>query len=147
MGFGIELGLRGARDNPCQRIRLYREQPRERFLSEAELGLAAEAIEEAESKGVIGPHAAAGLRLCLFTGARQGEILAAKWEHLNRAQAIIRLPDSKTNTPRTIHLSDAPLEVLAVLPRVEPFIIAGAEPGQPFKNLSRSWIVARLPRS
>ena len=48
---------------------------RERFLSEVEIGAAADAIEQAEREGVIGPHAAAGLRLALFTGARSGEIV------------------------------------------------------------------------
>jgi integrase len=146
MSFALELGLRPPADNPCRRIRLYREQQRERFLSETEIGLAAEAIDEAEREGVIGVHAAAGLRLCLFTGARSGEITAAKWEHVNRTQRVIRLPDSKTNVPRTIHLSEAALEVLRTLPRVEPYLIAGALPGEPFKNLSRAWIIARARR-
>jgi integrase len=146
MGFGIDLKLRPPADNPCRRIPLYRERPRERFLSELEIGAAAEAIEEAERQGIIGPYAAAGLRLCLLTGCRQGEILAAEWEHVNWSQRIIRLPDSKTNIPRTIHLSDAALEVLRSLPRSGPYIIAGALKGEPFKNLSRSWIVARALR-
>jgi integrase len=146
MNFALGLGLRPPADNPCRRIRLYRERQRERFLSEAEIGLAAEAIEEAEREGVIGVHAAAGLRLCLFTGARQGEILAAKWEHVNREQRVIRLPDSKTNVPRTIYLSDAALEVIRTLTRVGPYLIAGALPGEAYQNLSRAWIIARARR-
>jgi integrase len=122
---------------------MYRERARERFLSEPEIGKAAAAIAKAEAEGVIGPHAAAGLRLALFTGARSGEITAAKWSHFDRTRKVIRLPDSKTNEPRTIHLSDAALEVLAGVPHVEPFIVAGAKKGEPFKNLGRSWIVAR----
>jgi hypothetical protein len=55
-------------------IKLYRENKRERFLSEVEIGAAADGITEAENRGVIGPFAAAGLRLALFTGARSGEI-------------------------------------------------------------------------
>jgi integrase len=53
------------------------------------------------------------------------------------------LPDSKTNEPRTIHLSDAAIEVLRAVPRVGPYIVAGAKPGEPYKNLGRAWIVAR----
>jgi integrase len=33
--------------------------------------------------------------------------------------------------------------VLRTTPRVGPYVIAGAVSGEPFKNLSRSWIVAR----
>ena len=35
------------------------------------------------------------------------------------------------------------LEVLASIPRIEPYIVAGAKEGESFKNLGRSWIVAR----
>jgi integrase len=49
----------------------------------------------------------AGLRLALVTGARSGEVTAAQWSCVNWARKLIRLPDSKTNAPRTIHLSDA----------------------------------------
>jgi integrase len=141
--FAEDVGLRPPHSNPCRRIEMYRERARERFLSEPEIGKAAAAIAKAEAEGVIGPHAAAGLRLALFTGARSGEITAAKWSHFDRTRKVIRLPDSKTNEPRTIHLSDAALEVLAGVPHVEPFIVAGAKKGEPFKNLGRSWIVAR----
>jgi integrase len=143
MGFACDLALRSPLDNPCRRIRLYREGKRERFLSEDEIGKAAEAITAAKRAGKIGPHAAAGLRLALFTGARSGEITAAQWSHVDWQRNLIRLPDSKTNEPRTIHLSDAALEVLRSIPRTGPFVIAGAKHGEPFKNLSRSWIVAR----
>jgi integrase len=133
-------------DNPCQGIRPYREGRRERFLSEAEIARAAEAITEAEREGGIGPWAAAGLRLCLLTGARQGEILATKWSDVHWDRRMIRLSDSKTNDPRTIHLSDAALQVLRSIPRIEPYVIAGAKPHEALKNLSRAWIVARAKR-
>jgi integrase len=143
MSFACDNGLRPPLDNPVRKLKLYREQARERFLSEPEIAKAADAIEKAERAGVIGPHAAAGLRLALFTGARSGEVTAAKWSHVDWERKLIRLPDSKTNEPRTIHLSDAALEVLRTLSRTGPYIVAGAIPGQPIRNLSRSWIVAR----
>src|SRR5262245_19891874 len=70
---GIALGLRQPGRNPARGIKTYREHKRERFLSEAEIHKAADATTNAEQKGTIGPHGAAGLRLCLFTGARAGE--------------------------------------------------------------------------
>jgi integrase len=112
-------------------------------LSEAEIGKAADAIEQVEREGKIGPHGAAGLRLALFTGARSGEITAIEWKHIDWDRRIIRLPDSKTNEPRTIHLSDAAIEVLKTVPRIGRYVIAGAKSDAPYKNLSRAWIVAR----
>jgi integrase len=143
LNFGIDLGLRPPASNPARRIKMYRERLHERFLSEEEIAKAADAIEQAERAGKIAPHGAAGLRLALFTGARSGEITAIEWKHIDWDRHIVRLPDSKTNEPRTIHLSDAALEVLKNVPRIGRFVIAGARPDQPYKNLSRAWIVAR----
>jgi integrase len=143
INFGIDLGLRPPASNPARRIKMYRERARERFLSEAEIAKAAEAIEQAERARKIGPHGAAGLRLALFTGARSGEITAIEWSHIDWQRKLIRLPDSKTNEPRTIHLSEAALEVLKAVPRIGRFVIAGAKPDEPYKNLGRAWIDIR----
>jgi integrase len=141
LSFAIKRGLRS--DNPATGITRYRERKRERFLSASEFAAAAEGINRAENGGGIGPFAAAGLRLALLTGARSGEVTSAKWEHLDRERKLIRLPDSKNNEPRTIHLSDAALEVLRNIPRVGPYIIQGGRRGQPYKHLTRAWIIAR----
>jgi integrase len=143
LNFGIKHGLRPPASNPARGIKMYRERPRERFLSEAEISTAAHAIEQAETDGKIGPFAAAGLRLALFTGARSGEVTAIQWDHIDWPRRLVRLPDSKTNEPRTIHLSDAAIEVLKTVHRVGPYVIAGVIPQEPYKNLSRAWIVAR----
>src|SRR5258708_36767247 len=120
-----DCGLRPPLSNPARRIEMYRERARERFLSEDEIAQAADAIATAESAGKIGPHAAAGLRLALFTGARSGEVTAIKWTHIDWGRKLARLPDSKTNEPRTIHLSEAALEVIKTGPPVGPFLIPG----------------------
>jgi len=88
--------------NPARGIDKYPEKGRERFLSVAELTRLGEAVREAETVGlpyeidatkpkakhapkpekrrtVIGPQAAAALRLLLFTGARLREILHLQW--------------------------------------------------------------------
>jgi integrase len=83
------------------------------------------------------------LRLALFTGARSGEITAIQWAHVDWERRLIRLPDSKTNEPRTIHLSEAALEVLCTVPRIGRFVIAGAKSDQPYRNLGRIWIDIR----
>jgi integrase len=143
MTYAEDCGLRPPLSNPARRIEMYRERARERFLSEDEIGKAAEAIATAERKGAIGPYAAGGLRLALFTGARSGEITAIKWSYIDWGRKLVRLPDSKTNEPRTIHLSEAAIEVIKTLPRVGPFVIAGVKAGEPYKNLSRAWIDTR----
>ncbi len=143
LNYAEKIALRAPLTNPCRGIEFFREKARERFLSEAEIGAAAEAIDRAEREGVIGPHAAAGLRLALFTGARSGEVTAIQWSHIDWNRKQVRLPDSKINEPRTIHLSDAAVEVLKTIPRVGRFVIAGAKADEPYKNLGRAWIIAR----
>jgi integrase len=143
MSYAEQVGLRSEGSNPCRGLRLYREGTRERFLSEVEFREAATAIAATEKSGKIGPHAAAGLRLALFTGARQGELLSAKWSHVDWDRRIIRLPDSKTNEPRTIHLSEAALEVLRGITHIGPYIIAGALEGEAYRSLSRAWAECR----
>lgn len=144
MTFAEDCKLRPPMSNPARRIKMYREKPRERFLSEAEIGTAAEAIAKAEREKKIGPHAAAGLRLALFTGARSGEVTAIEWSHIDWSRNLVRLPDSKGNVPRTIHLSDAALEVIKTVPRIGRFVIAGTrDPTERYKSLTRAWTVAR----
>ncbi len=143
MTFAEDVGLRPAHTNPGRRLKMFRQGVRERFLTEEEIGTAADAIAKAEAAGKVGPHAAAGLRLALFTGARSGEITAAEWSHVDWKRKVIRLPDSKTNEARNIHLSDAAIEVLKSLERVGKYIVAGRYKDEPHQNLSRAWIIAR----
>jgi integrase len=141
--FAEDFSLRPHGSNPAKRIKRYREGKVERFLTEDEIAKVADGIDVAERIGKIGPHVACGLRLALFTGARSGEITAIQWSHVDWERKFIRLPDSKTNEPRTIHLSDAAIEVLRSIPRSGPYVVAGAIKGEPFKNLWRAWTIVR----
>ena len=51
------------------------------------------------------------------TGLRRGEIANAKWDHLNRIQHILNIPETKTGVPRQIPLSRKALEVLDSMPK------------------------------
>jgi integrase len=154
MRYAEDKGKRPQNTNPARGVQMYREGKRERFMSEAEIGRAAEAIKACERSGAITPHAAGGLRLALLTGARSGEITAAQWSQIDWERKFIRLPDSKSGYPRTIYLSDAAMEVVHGLPRVGPYIVAGRKKGrksknsgsddvEAYRNLGRSWIVVR----
>jgi integrase len=143
LNFAEDVKLRAPNSNPARRIELFREGRRERFLSEPEIGKAAEGIQKALLNGKIGVHAAAGLRLALLTGARSGEIAIAEWSHVDWERRFIRLPDSKSGDARTIHLSDAAIEVLKTLPKAGKFIVKGGKKGKQFRSLGRAWGEAR----
>jgi integrase len=145
MRYAEDLKLRPPHQNPTDRIKRYRERKSERFLSEAEIAKVMETITTAESSGKIGPFAAAGIKLAMLTGARSGELSAARWTDIDWQRRIIILKDHKTDagdSPRIVHLSDAAIDVLRGLHRVGPYILAGRKPGTALK-LSHVWMRVR----
>jgi integrase len=151
--------------NPTRGIDKYPERRRERFLTTAELTRLGAAIREAETIGLtyevdaskpnskhapkeknrrnlIGPHAAAAIRLLIFTGARLREILHLKWDYVDLERGLLLLPDSKTGK-KAIVLNAPALDILANLPRVGAYVIAGQAAGtdddKPRADLNRPW--------
>jgi integrase len=151
--------------NPCRGIEYFPEEGRERYLTTQELARIGEAIREAETIGlpyavdgekpkakhapkaanrrtVIGPHAAAAIRLLIFTGARLREILHLKWEQVDIERGLLLLPKSKTGK-KTIVLNAPALAVLNAVPRVGAFVIAGTSAGEkderPRADLKKPW--------
>jgi integrase len=147
--------------NPCRGIEYFPEEGRERYLSSLELAQIGEAIREAETIGlpytvdltkpkakhapkehnrrtVIGPHAAAAMRLLIFTGARLREILHLKWDHIDFERGLLLLPTSKTGK-KTIVLNAPALAILNALPRSGDFVIAGTSSDKPRSDLKKPW--------
>jgi integrase len=123
MEHAIKAGLRS--DNPCRQVTNYPERRRERFLSRREFALAIEAIEGAAGEGAISTAAGAALKFALYSGARRSEICATRWGYVDWDRRLVRLPDSKANTPRTIHLNAQALAVLRGLPRSGVLVFGG----------------------
>ncbi len=147
--------------NPCRGIEYFPEEGRERYLTTPELARIGEAIREAETIGlqyavdqskpkakhapkeanrrtIIGPHAAAALRLLIFTGARLREILHLKWDHIDFERGLLLLPTSKTGK-KTIVLNAPALAILSGLPRASDYVIAGTFSDQPRADLKKPW--------
>jgi integrase len=147
--------------NPVHGIERFPEQGRERFLTAEELGRLGDAVHETESTGLpynvdedrptakyahkeanrltkIGPHAAAAIRLLILTGARLREILGLKWEYVDLERGLLLLPDSKTGK-KAIVLNAAARDILAKLPRLGAYVIAGQSADKPRADLNRPW--------
>ncbi|MEZ5816764.1 MAG: site-specific integrase [Hyphomicrobiaceae bacterium] len=161
-GFACRRGLVPEGTNPAHRIEKFPESRRERFLSVDELMRIGAAIRAAETIGVawdidttrptakhtprnnrrtiIGPHAAAALRLLIFTGARLREILHLRWEQVDFDRGLLLLPDSKTGR-KTIILNAPALAILSELPCVGAYVIAGESSDAPRADLKRPWQV------
>src|SRR5271167_756057 len=87
---------------------------------------------------VVGPHAAAALRLLIFTGARLREILHLKWDQIDFERGLLLLPTSKTGK-KTIVLNAPSLAILNGLPRTSDFVIAGSSVDSPRSDLKKPW--------
>jgi integrase len=151
--------------NPARGIEQYPEKGRERYLTADELSRLGDAVREAETAGLpydideakptakhapkkvhrrtkIGPHAAAAIRLLVLTGARLREILHLKWVHVDFERGLLLLADSKTGK-KAIVLNAPALDILANLPRVGAYVIAGqaaaTDDDKPRADLNRPW--------
>ncbi len=139
-------GVRPDGSNPVRHVRRFRERKRERFLNHEELsriGAALECIEATRPALLSVIHA---IRLLALTGCRVGEILSLRWDWIDRAAGIIRLPDGKTGA-RTIPLGDAALRLLEALPRsAQPWVILNGKGSGPLAKptLEHAWAKIRL---
>ena len=132
-------GLRPDGSNPCRHVEKYPERKRRRFLSDEELARLGATLEAAEREAVELPSIVAALRLLVLTGARMGEVLSLRWEHVDRVRGVLRLTDSKTGA-KEIPLGNAALDVLDGIKRTtSPWVIAGRDPKKPLVNLNKAW--------
>ena len=118
----------------------YRENNRERFLTDEEFRRLGRVLTEAETCKGVSVHAVAAMRLLLMTGCRKGEILNLRWDQVDMAAGELRLRETKTG-PRTISLSPEAAAVLAAVPRVagNPHVIPGKVEGRAMRNLNDPW--------
>ena len=80
-------------------------------------------------------------KLLLLTGARRSEIAEASWQEIDLAAKTLTLPGSRTKNgkPHEIPLSDAAVEIIKALPRIEGkaallFSTTGATPVSGFSR-------------
>ncbi len=96
-------------DNPAKGIERAQEEKRERFLAPAELTRLAEAMANHNQK-----TSANALRLLLLTGARRGEMLAAKWDEIDFGGGVWVKPSAHTKQKK-LHRVPLSAPTLALL--------------------------------
>ncbi|HKT18366.1 MAG TPA: tyrosine-type recombinase/integrase [Stellaceae bacterium] len=137
-------GLRADGTNPCRHVEKNRERRVERFLSAEELARLGEVLSEAENAKMELPGTVTAIRLLLFTGARLGEVLGLRWEHVDAQHGLLRLPDSKTGA-KVIYLGAPALSLLTALRSDEDtnaWVCQGAAldgETRPLVNLEKPW--------
>lgn len=140
-------GLRPDETNPCKKIERYRENKRERFLSESEIAELGEALAAVE--GIELPAVLNAVRLLLLTGCRVGEALALRWSDIDMEAGALVIRDGKAGGrlhpigAQTIAFLTE-LQSAASGPDGEPvagWVLRSADPGQPLSQstLGHAW--------
>jgi len=93
-------------DNPCRGIERNQEHKRTKYLTSAEIARLSTALTEVRDQ-----NGANAVRLLLLTGARQGELLAAKWRDIDLEAGVWAKPAATT---KQAALHRVPLSAAAV---------------------------------
>ncbi|MEM8995419.1 MAG: site-specific integrase, partial [Acidobacteriota bacterium] len=118
----------------------FKEESRDRYLSESELQRLGQVLEQAEHDWLMCSYAIAAIRLLILTGCRSAEILGLRWEDVDFERKCLRLPDSKTGK-RTVLLNEPALEILLALePQGDkPHVVPGEKSGSHRTTLQPIW--------
>jgi integrase len=143
--FNLAIRWGWRNDNPCKGVERNQENKRHRYLTVAELCRLAEALTKLRDK-----NAANAVRLLLLTGARQGELLAAKWKDIDLDAAIWTKPGATTKQ-KTLHrvpLSKTACRVLADMRKQArdgiEWLFPAARGGGHRPHINEPWIALRM---
>jgi len=156
--------------HPTKGIELFREQGRERSLSDDELLELGNALRQAETRGLppdtkraaysamrhggrrgvaprvspANPFAIAAIRMLILSGWREQEVLSLRWEMLDLEAKRATLPDTKTGRSYR-DLGGAAVQLLRDLPRLSrsPFVFPGQRPQSPLTDIKHVWYAVR----
>lgn len=137
--------------NPAQGIQpsqlgATKSAPRDRVLNLSEIKRLWAAIENAR----LDTSAAAALKLLILTGQRRGELLKAKWQHIDLEEGRWTLPAITTKSRRehTVYLSSAAVNLLrdqrAITSNCEYVFKSQRANAQPIGDASLTTAIARL---
>ena len=96
--FNLAVVWKMRADNPCKGIEKNPEQPRHRYLTEAELARLDAALAAEPDRQLINI-----LWLLLLTGARKGEVLAMRWEHLELGEPAVWIKPASAVKQARLH--------------------------------------------
>ena len=144
LSWSEEKGLRSENTNPCNKIKKYKENKRERYLSSDEFERLGNVLAQASENGSENPYVIAAIRLLMLTGARLNEILSLKWSAVDLERSLLLLEESKTGQ-KAIYLNDAAKQVLSEIPKLSdnPYVIVGQKAGAHLVNLRKPWCSIR----
>jgi len=141
LNLAIRWEIDGISTNPTLGCKLFDDPPtKERFLSQTEAHALHQAVRYSQNQMLqyIVP-------MLILTGARKREVLDAKWEDFDLERRQWRIPVTKLGRPRHVPISDAVLELLALVPKKPglDYVFANPRTGKPFVSIFCAWDTAR----
>ena len=129
-------GVRTDGVNPCWKVKRYKEEKRERYLTAEELARLGRVLRESDAER----EAVNCIQLLLLTGCRLSEIQKLKWAYVDLDAGVLRLPDSKSGA-KLVSIGQAAADVFKAIPRIErnPYVITGQVKGQHLTDMQRPW--------
>ena len=121
-------------------MKRFKEEKRERFLSDDEYQRLGSALREIEQERSETPAAIAAIRLLMLTGCRLSEIQKLRWEHVDLESGELKLPETKTGA-KIVHLGEPAIAVLRGIDRRgdNPWVIAGRKEDTHLTDLQHPW--------
>ncbi|NBT86316.1 MAG: site-specific integrase [Alphaproteobacteria bacterium] len=128
------------RSNPCTGVNKYKENKKQRFLSDAELKRLENSLIEQQKLQPASYCTVNAIFMILYTGCRVSEILNLKWENVHLSDSYIHLPDTKTGEGAR-PLNQKAIDLLSSMTPKEgnPYVFYGKVPGQPIVEIKRAW--------
>ena len=139
--FNLAIEWEWRDDNPFKGFYQHPERFRERFLSIEEIERLAQALDHAEDQ-----RTAAIIRMCMLTGARVGEVKAARFEDFNlefgswSKQAATTKQRKTHRVPISADVTRLVRQRQLVVPGGCPWLFPGDTPGQHVQEIRRFWI-------
>ena len=131
-------------DNPAKGIDRYHEEPRNRFLSEAEIKQLSDALGNYPNQKIANV-----IRMLLLTGARSGEVRNATWGQFDLKAGVWVRPSSHTKQKKyhRVPLSAPAMQLLAEIfdekKKPEDYVFPGEKVGKPLQELKGAWAIIR----
>jgi integrase len=137
--FNYALARKWLGENPARGIEKFPEEKREFWLTVDQIQKFREALDSYSDQ-----NAANALRLLLFTGSREGEVLKAEWEQFDLLRGVWTKPSHNTKQKKVEHvpLSAGILELLQTMkPQASGPLFPGVRGGAR-TTLRRPWVQA-----
>ena len=126
--------------NPCKGVRKYKGNRKQRFLTDLELAKLEESLTQQEIEQKASYCTVNAIRLILYTGCREGEVLNLKWENVHIKDHYVYLDDTKVGEDAR-PLNRKAIDVLTSVKPKEgnPYIFYGRVPGRPLAEIKTAW--------